>query len=88
MAYKLSKYTQNYNTMGRFYYGDIKGKFWFGVQESEDASHFGVEAEENYCYLVCGCCYEEGDSYCKACYSSKEEHYEATKEDCDGVEQD
>jgi chromosome segregation ATPase len=27
--------------MGRYYYGDINGKFWFGVQESTDAKHFG-----------------------------------------------
>lgn len=27
--------------MGRYYQGDIEGKFWFGVQESTDASHFG-----------------------------------------------
>lgn len=27
--------------MGRYYYGDINGKFWFGIQESDDASHFG-----------------------------------------------
>ena len=29
--------------MGRFYTGDIKGKFWFGVQSSDDASYFGGE---------------------------------------------
>ncbi len=27
--------------MGRYYSGDIEGKFWFGVQDSTDASHFG-----------------------------------------------
>ena len=31
--------------MGRFYYGDIEGKFWFGVQDSFDADNFGVEGE-------------------------------------------
>jgi hypothetical protein len=29
--------------MGRHYDGDISGKFWFGVQDSEDALHFGAE---------------------------------------------
>ena len=29
--------------MGRHYDGDISGKFWFGVQDSEDAVHFGAE---------------------------------------------
>ena len=27
--------------MGRYYTGDIEGKFWFGVQSSDDASFFG-----------------------------------------------
>jgi len=29
--------------MGRYYNGDIEGKFWFGVQSSNDADYFGVE---------------------------------------------
>jgi len=28
--------------MGRYYHGDIEGKFWFAVQESDDASFFGA----------------------------------------------
>lgn len=27
--------------MGRYYKGDIEGKFWFGIQNSDDASFFG-----------------------------------------------
>lgn len=27
--------------MGRYYQGDIEGKFWFGVQSSDDANNFG-----------------------------------------------
>jgi len=27
--------------MGRYYNGDIDGKFWFGLQSSYDAEHFG-----------------------------------------------
>ena len=35
--------------MGRFYNGDIEGKFMFGVQVSDDASFFGgEEIEPNY----------------------------------------
>ena len=35
--------------MGRYYNGDIDGKFWFGVQSSDDASFFGgEEIEPNY----------------------------------------
>lgn len=29
--------------MGRYYYGDIEGKFWFGVQHSSVADQFGQE---------------------------------------------
>ena len=29
--------------MGRYYSGDIEGKFWFGVQSSTAAERFGVE---------------------------------------------
>jgi len=28
--------------MGRYYNGDIEGKFWFAVQDSNDADNFGV----------------------------------------------
>ena len=28
--------------MGRYYFGDIDGKFWFGVQSSYAADRFGV----------------------------------------------
>jgi hypothetical protein len=34
--------------MGRYYQGDIEGKFWFGVQESTDAEHFGAQENTNY----------------------------------------
>ena len=31
--------------MGRYYSGDIEGKMWFAVQESNDADNFGVIGE-------------------------------------------
>lgn len=31
--------------MGRYYNGDIEGKFWFGVQSSNDADFFGSVGE-------------------------------------------
>jgi len=48
--------------MGRYYYGDIEGKLWFGVQSSDDAETFGVEGVEAlmYCY-TCGC--EDSEFY-------------------------
>lgn len=41
--------------MGRYYNGDIEGKFWFAVQSSDDASFFGGEKlEPNYInYYFC-----------------------------------
>jgi hypothetical protein len=33
--------------MGRYYSGDIEGKFWFAVQSSDDGEFFGAEEEEN-----------------------------------------
>ena len=32
--------------MGRYYNGDINGKFWFAVQPSNDADFFGGESSE------------------------------------------
>jgi hypothetical protein len=32
--------------MGRYYDGDIEGKFWFGVQSSDDAEFFGAKARD------------------------------------------
>jgi hypothetical protein len=34
--------------MGRHYYGDIEGKFWFGVQKSNCAERFGGELRLSY----------------------------------------
>jgi len=32
--------------MGRYYVGDIKGKFWFALQSSDAADRFGVTGEQ------------------------------------------
>ena len=34
--------------MGRYYTGDIEGKFMFGVQSSDDANFFGAEGHASY----------------------------------------
>jgi hypothetical protein len=41
--------------MGRYYNGDINGKFWFGVQPSDDANFFGVSASEPSEIFYCFC---------------------------------
>ena len=33
--------------MGRYYHGDIEGKFWFGIQHSDAGERFGCEAQEH-----------------------------------------
>ena len=69
--------------MGRHYFGQISGKFWFGFQNSDDASCFGVDCKPVRNFYVC-CCEidEETDDlatsiYCTDCYSSYEEHCQA-----------
>ena len=70
--------------MGRYYYGDISGKFWFACQSSDDADYY-VEIGEGYPilrYKVCNCIYDEAYSeYCSDCYDSYDEHYKAYKDD-------
>ena len=34
--------------MGRYYHGDIEGKFWFAVQSSNAADRFGCTGYNNY----------------------------------------
>ena len=34
--------------MGRYYHGDIEGKFWFAVQSSTDAEYFGVQGHASH----------------------------------------
>jgi hypothetical protein len=39
--------------MARHYGGDIEGKFWFGIQTSDDARQFGVEPVDIRIYSEC-----------------------------------
>ena len=74
--------------MGRYYLGDITGKFWFAIQDSYDPSCFGVEHEDRHEFYVCSCYVSledidatKQDIYCEGCFSSYEEHIEAMKAD-------
>jgi hypothetical protein len=64
--------------MGRFYDGDIKGKFWFGVQDSEDIENLvNVTPNIEYSWHACNCVAEINScEYCRYCYDSKEAHIE------------
>lgn len=61
--------------MGCYYFGDIEGKFWFAVQNSDDANFFGVEYKKIY-NRKCGCTYSEEDECC-----CEIEHLHVTEED-------
>jgi len=76
--------------MGRFYHGDICGKFWFGIQSSDDASNLGGKIQLVYRFHVCGCEYEceqedptehNNKVFCMNCYKSYEEHLQALYDD-------
>ena len=70
--------------MGRFYSGDIEGKFWFGVKNSNDIENLvNITPNTEYTWKACNCCAEiDCMDYCKTCYETKEEHIN------DVVEQD
>ena len=70
--------------MGRFYYGDIEGKFWFGIQDSNDIEYLvSIEPFNYYSWKVCNCSAEINDyDYCTDCYESINDHIEnAIEED-------
>ena len=42
--------------MGRFYNGDIEGKFWFGIQDSDDVKNLvTIDGYVYYSWKVCDC---------------------------------
>jgi hypothetical protein len=73
--------------MGRFYSGDISGKFWFGVQSSDDISELvSYIPIQNYIWKACGCYVDEDiplpeGTYCKGCYDSIDAHILEVKEE-------
>jgi DNA-directed RNA polymerase beta' subunit len=64
--------------MGRFYNGNINGKFWFGVQSSDDISNLiNLNYKEVFQWFGCNCTLQDEDEfqneYCDICYNSKDE---------------
>ena len=48
--------------MGRFYSGDIEGKFWFGVQDSNDIENLvNITPNIEYAWKACNCFAEIDD---------------------------
>ena len=80
--------------MGRFYSGDINGKFWFGIQSSDDISNLLDIDTEMVCeWYGCGCMFHddnnEDNEYCVECYNNKDDFLLNAKEDmeADGTEE-
>ena len=69
--------------MGRFYNGDIEGKFWFGVQDSDDVENLvTIGSYKYYSWKVCNCSAEiDSANYCRDCYDCIREHIEAAVEE-------
>lgn len=74
--------------MGREYFGDISGKFGFGLQSSCDIeSLINITYTKEYEWYGCFCNIEQEElnkeKYCIGCYESYDEHYEAVSDDID-----
>jgi len=68
--------------MGRFYNGDIEGKFWFAVQDSNDIENLvTVVSNVYYSWKSCNCSAEIDEKYCRQCYQNIDEHIEAAIEE-------
>jgi hypothetical protein len=76
--------------MGRYYYGDIEGKFWFGIQSSDDVCELVScnESRRSYTWKSCGCCVDDDnpiqpDKYCRECFDSLNNHIDTVCEEDD-----
>jgi hypothetical protein len=71
--------------MGRFYSGNIHGKFWVGVQSTGCMEEHGAVLEGyDHDFASCGCCADRedyGTDFCQDCYDSREEHLKAIHEE-------
>jgi hypothetical protein len=69
--------------MGRFYDGDIQGKFWVAVQESSDVENLvTINPIQDYSWKVCHCSVDtDSEKYCRDCYDCIREHIEAATDE-------
>jgi hypothetical protein len=78
--------------MGRYYYGNINGKFWFGIQSSAPLDEYGGREIGCECFFRschCQCDDQEysedntplNDDYCQNCFKSLEEHKKAVADE-------
>jgi hypothetical protein len=72
--------------MGRFYSGDVCGKFCFAVQSSYDVNELVSYGDPEQCYIwkSCNCDVDEDNTegkYCTDCYDSIDDHIAAVVEE-------
>lgn len=71
--------------MGRFYSGNINGKFWVAVQSTYCMEEYGATFDGfEYRFVFCGCCADgkdDGTDFCQYCFDSREEHLKAIEDD-------
>lgn len=76
--------------MGRYYYGNIVGKFWFGVQSSDDPENLCcINNGYQIIYKVCHCeCINQNiqenqheNEFCRDCFDSKKQHWNSVVEE-------
>ena len=74
--------------MGRFYHGDIEGKYWVAVQSTDCMVEYGAYKDGyELCYGYCSCYAEradDGTDFCSDCFETRDEHLEAINEESDG----
>jgi hypothetical protein len=73
--------------MGRWYSGNIHGKYWFGVQDSDAMENYGAVLQSpDFQYKICGCCCDcepQEKDYCEGCFNSYEDHIKEVRDECD-----
>lgn len=69
--------------MGREYFGDIEGKFAFGIQNSDDIENLvTIEFKEQFSFYGCECIAKNSEEkYCRDCFDSFEQHLKIAKEE-------
>ena len=74
--------------MGRWYHGNIHGKFWVGTQSSDAMENYGavLQSPDDFQYKICGCCCDyqpQEKDYCEGCFNSYEDHIKEVRDECD-----
>ena len=74
--------------MGRYYSGNINGKFWFACQSSDAMENYGAIVEDpEFRFKSCGCrCCDfvpEEKDYCEDCFNSYEDHIKEVRDETD-----